>query len=234
MILKKKELATLLNVTNAAVSNWIKRKKIVVNVDKRINTEDNINRAFFMQRAPFLYEKDSSIDNIKQQNDKKDDIDLNNEDVSVLKKQETAQKIDDMTESEAKEYLKTILYDSPKDLLITAQYHKTKHEASLKRIEVLQKANLNFDRSIVDTYILSLLRIYYQNRRVIPYNSVDEIITLVLNDGLKARGKILKLLDDKFTKEVKDAIEKLKTIMNKDLKPGQVEDDYVNLELNHV
>ena len=233
MLIKSIELAAKLNVTRGAVSNWIRRgKKIVVNADGFIDTENDLNKAFLYKKAPFLYDNEP----IPSNNDKKDAISLGsgekNEENDNGEIDFDLVNIDDLQESEAKEYLKIISQHNPRNLLYTAQFKKARMEAHLKKLEVEEKLNLIYARDVVHTYFLGLLKLYYENRRLIPYSTVDEIIKLVLSKGADSRGEIISILDTKFLKEIDNTNAQLDHIMNVQFPKGELPESeiFVNVE----
>ena len=226
MEIKSSELARKIGVTRATVSNWINRdKKIVFNDARRIDTEDEKNKSFLFKKAPFLYGNQANNTTNEQDNgvsiDTGSDNDNGQDDVSneaLLKNIN----IDELGESEAKEYLKIIATSEPRKLLYTAQYKKASIEANLKKLELQDKLNLSYTRDVVHGHFITILKIYYDSRRQIPYNSVDEIIKKVLKDGESARGAIIALLDNKFLNEIKEAQIKLGHLMTKQFPAGEI------------
>ena len=106
--------------------------------------------------------------------------------------------------------------------MYTAQYKKASIEANLKKLELQDKLNLSYTRDVVHGHFITILKIYYDSRRQIPYNSVDEIIKKVLKDGESARGAIIALLDNKFLNEIKEAQIKLGHLMTKQFPAGEI------------
>lgn len=221
MELKKAELAKKLNVSRQVIHNWIKRDgKLYVNKDKKIDTEYFKNKPFLEKEAPFLYVSETKknviehiIDEVFDENNKtnNDSIDNDTNDIDI----------DSLNESKAKEFLKILRTKDPRKLLLAAQYKKAEYEGQLKQLELDQKLNLSYDRQTVHSHFVTLIQIYYNNRRQIPYNSVDEIIKLVLNHGLDSRGKIIAMLDNKFLEEILETMERLKHLMDKELAEGK-------------
>ncbi len=236
MEIKSSELARKIGVTRATVSNWIRRdKKLVFNSDKKIDTEDEKNKSFLFKKAPFLYgnEKTIGIDvqHFAESNDSLSNKNNDDDDASIEKLLNNVN-IEELGETEAKEYLKIIVASEPRKLLYAAQYKKSSIEANLKKIELQEKLNLSYRRDVVHGHFITLLKIYYDNRRQISHNSVDEIIKMILKSGEAARGKIIALLDDKFLDEVKDAQKKLVHLMVVQFPAGEMPENefFENIE----
>ena len=201
MEITKTDLATKLN-------NWAGRdRKLVVGENGKIDTENASNKLFLKEKASFLYitnkkttyNVDNETENLKI-NEDKNKFNLNNIN------------IDELDEESAKKYLKIIVLN-PKILLKSAQFIKADYESKLKKIELEEKSNKSFSREIIHDNFSSLLDIYYENRRQIPLNTVDEIIELVINKKQNARAEIIALQDKKIVSEIKDAHKKLKNLM---------------------
>ncbi len=226
MEIKSSELARKIGVTRATVSNWVRRdKKLVFNTAGRIDTEDEKNKSFLFKKAPFLYGNEvietPGAQHSAESNDSAPDNDNADTDTSIENLLKNVN-IDELGETEAKEYLKIIAVSEPRKLLYTAQYKKASIEANLKKLELQEKLNLSYSRDVVHGHFITLLKIYYDNRRQVSYNSVDDIMKSVLKNGEAARGSIVALLDGKFLNEIKDAQEKLLHLMTKQFPAGEM------------
>ncbi len=236
MEIKSSELARKIGVTRATVSNWVRRdKKIVFNAAGKIDTEDEKNKFFLFKKAPFLYGNQGNPTTDEHESNGSTDPAANNSKEDADDSIETLLKsinIDELGETEAKEYLKVVAASDPRKLLYTAQYKKASIEANLKKLELEEKLNLSYTRDVVHGHFITLLKIYYDNRRQVAYNNVDEIIKMVLKNGESARGATIALLDDKFLKEIQDAQNKLGHLMTIQFPKGEMpeSDFFENVE----